>query len=108
MRTTVFSPHRQSVEHDCGEHTDYSGLKEDVASSDRKRAFTMTRPERCSQNQRVEMTAMICREHERPVCGEFLPARDCESMSDREVNSQHRKASLLRHALEQKSGRAPA
>ena len=61
----------------------------------------MTRPERCSQNQRVEMTAMICREHERPVCRQFLPARDCESMSDREVNSQHRKARLLRHAFEQ-------
>ena len=101
MRTTVFSPHRQSVEHDCGEHTDCSRLKEDVASGDRESAFAMTRPERCSQNQRVEMTAMICREHERPVCRQFLPARDCESMSDRKVNSQHRKARLLRHAFEQ-------
>src|SRR5882757_3709559 len=101
MRTTVFSPHRQSIEHDCGEHTDCSRLKEDVACRDWERAFAMTRPERCSQNQRVEMTAMICREHERPVCRQFLPTRDCESMSDREVNSQHRKASLLRHALEQ-------
>jgi hypothetical protein len=67
MRTTVFSPHRQSVEHDCGKHTDYSGLKEDIASSDRESAFAMTRPERCSQNQRVEMTAMICSEHEGSV-----------------------------------------
>src|SRR5262245_2551153 len=61
----------------------------------------MTRPERCSQNQRVEMTAMICCEHERPVCRQLLPARDCESMSDREVNSQYRKTRLLRYAFEQ-------
>src|ERR687891_196027 len=101
MRTTVFSPHRQSVEHDCREHTDCSRLKEDVACGDRESPFAMTRPKRCSQNQRVEMTAMICREHERPVCGKFLPARDCESMSDRKVNSQYRKARLLRDALEQ-------
>ena len=101
MRTTVFPPHRQSVEHDCGEHTDCSGLKEDVACSDRESAFAMTRLERRTKNQRVEMTAMICREHERPVCRQFLAARDCESMSDREVNSQQRKACLLRHAFEQ-------
>src|SRR5918996_3433519 len=100
MQTTVFPPHRQSIEHDCGEHTGCSGLKEDVACGDRESAFAMTRPERCSQNQRVEMTTMICREHERPVCGQFLPARNCKSMSDRKVNSQHRKARLLRHALE--------
>src|SRR5262249_4558112 len=60
MRTTVFPPHRQSVEHDCGEHTDRSRLKKDVACGDRKSAFAMTRLERCSQDQRVEMTAMIC------------------------------------------------
>src|SRR5213075_1716140 len=101
VRTTVFPPHRQSVEHDCGEHTDCSGLKEDVTCGNRESAFAMARPERCSQNQRVEMTAMICCEHERPVCRQFLPARDCESMSDREVNAQYRKASLLRHAFEQ-------
>src|ERR1044071_8605545 len=101
MRTTVFPPHRQSVEHDCREHTDCSRLKEDVACSDRESAFAMTRPERCSQNQRVEMTAMISREHERPVCRQFLPARDCESVSNRKVNSQDRKARLLRCAFEQ-------
>ncbi len=56
MGTAVFPPHRQSIEHDCGEHTDCSGLKEDVARSDWESAFAMTRLERCSQNQRVEMT----------------------------------------------------
>src|SRR5260370_7650986 len=101
MRTTVFSPHRQSVEHDCREHTDCSGLKEDVASSDRESAFAMTRPERCSQNQRVEMTAMICRQHERPVCGQFLPARNCDPMTDRKINSQYRKTRPLRPPLQQ-------
>src|SRR4029077_7837053 len=101
MRTAVFSPHRQSIKHDRGEHTNCRGFKEDVASGDRESAFTMTRAQRCSQNQRVEMTAMICREHERPVYRQFLPARDCESMSDREVNSKERKARLLRHAFEQ-------
>src|SRR6185312_15231039 len=101
MRTTVFSPHRQSIEHYCGEHADCCGFKEDVTCCDREGAFAMTRLERCSQNQGVEMTAMICREHERSVCRQLLPARDCESMSDREVSSQERKARLLRHAFEQ-------
>src|SRR5436309_14813236 len=101
MRPAIFPPHRQSVEHNCGEHTGCSGLKEDVACGNRESAFAMTRPERCSQNQRVEMTAMICCEYERPVCGELLPAHDCESMSDGKVNSQYGKAHLLRHAFEQ-------
>jgi hypothetical protein len=61
----------------------------------------MARLERCSQNERVEMAAMICGQDEGPVCRQFLPARDCESMSDREVKSQHRKTRLLRYAFEQ-------
>src|SRR5262249_26631979 len=101
MRTTVFPPHRQSVEHDRGKHTNHSRLKKDVACRDRESTFAMTRPERCSQNQRVEMTAMICRKHKRPVCRQFLTARNCESMSERKVNSQYRKARLLRHAFDQ-------
>jgi hypothetical protein len=101
MRTTVFPPHRQSVEHDCGEQTDCRGFEENVTCGDRESAFAMARLERCSQNQRVEMTAMICGEDEGPVYRQFLPARDCESMSDREVKSQHRKARLLGYAFEQ-------
>src|SRR5712691_2329370 len=100
MRTTVFSPHRQSVEHDCGEHTDRSRLKEDVACGDRESAFAMTRPERCSQNQRVEMTAMICRKHERPVWRQVFPAGYHESMRDGEISSQQRKTSVMRETLE--------
>src|SRR4029079_12994824 len=101
MRTTVFPPHRQGVEHDRGEHTDCSRLEEDVACGNRESAFAMTRPQRGSQNQRVQMTAMICREHERTVCRQFLPARDSEPVSDSKINPQRGKASLLGHALEQ-------
>src|SRR5215472_17339883 len=101
MRTAVFPPHRQSVEHDCREHTDCSRLKEDVACGDRESAFAMTRFERCSQNQRIEMTTMICCQHEGSVCRQFLPTQDCQPMSERKVNSQYRKARLLRHAFQQ-------
>ena len=75
-------------------------LKEDVARGDGKGAFAMAGSERRSKSQCVEMTAMIRREHKRPVCRQLLAADDRESMCDREVTSQQRKTSVMRKAFE--------
>ena len=61
----------------------------------------MTGSKRCSKSECIEMTAMIRNEHERPVRGQFLPARYRESVCDREISSQQRKASVMREAFEQ-------
>src|SRR5215472_18519220 len=101
MWPAVFPPHGQGVENNCGEHTDGSRLKEDVTCCDRKGAFAVSERKRSSQNQRVEMAAMIRREYKGSVLRQVLTVFNRESMSDREVNSQNRKPSLLRQTFEQ-------
>jgi hypothetical protein len=101
MRAAIFPPHWQSVEHDCRECAGHRALKENVARSDGKGALAMTGSKRCSKSECIEMTAMIRNEHERPVRGQFLPARYRESVRDREISSQQRKASVMREAFEQ-------
>jgi len=101
MRAAIFPPHWQSVEHDCRECAGHRALKENVACGDGKDALAMARSKRRSKNERIEMTAMIRNEHERPVRGQFLPARYRESVRDREISSQQRKKSVMREAFEQ-------
>src|SRR5512132_3771501 len=101
MRAAIFPPHWQSVEHDCRECAGHRALKENVAGGDGKDALAMARSKRRSKNKRIEMTAMIRNEHERPVRRQLFAAGDLESVRDREVSSQQRKTSVMREAFEQ-------
>jgi hypothetical protein len=85
VRAAILSPHWQGVEDDCRKRTRNGALKENVARSDRERAFAMPRYQRCSKREGVEMTAMIRCEHKRTVRRQLLTADDRQSMCDREV-----------------------
>ena len=91
VRATVFSPHRQSVKHDCRKRACYFRLEKDIASGNGKRAFSVAGNECRSKSQCVEMAAMIRREYKRPMRRQLLAADDRESMSDCEVTSQSAK-----------------
>src|SRR5437773_11708859 len=66
----------------------------------------MARSQCGAKSQRIEMTAMIRGDHERPVRRQLVAAFNCESMRDREISSQQQKTSLVRKAF-QKSALTP-
>src|SRR6266404_2542582 len=88
VRAAIFPPHWQRIENDCREGAGHSALKENVARSYRKGALAMAGNKRCSKSECVEMTAMICNEHKRPVRRQLLTADDLESVRDSEITSQ--------------------
>ena len=100
MRSAIFSPHWQRVEHDCRERAGHIALKEDVPRRDGESAFTMAGSQGGSKNQRVKMTAMIRCKHKRTVRRQLLAAFDRESMRDREISSQKQKTNFVREAFE--------
>src|ERR1043165_9377084 len=99
MWAAILSPHGQGVKHDCRKCACRFRLEEDVARGDGKGAFAMAGSKCRSEGQCVEMTAMICCEHKRPVHREPIAANDRYSVRNREITPDQRKTSMMRKAL---------
>jgi hypothetical protein len=101
MWSTIFSPHRQRIKGDCRKNTGRATLKENVSGSNRKRFFTVARRKRGNQGDRIEMAAVICREHERTASREVFSSFNRQTMRAGKIDSHYQKAEVVSETLEQ-------
>lgn len=97
----IFSPHWQSIEHDCRKNAGRFGLKKNIAGGDGKSAFTMSWRKCCAESERIEMAAMICRKDKWPMRRQILAACNRKAMGDGEVTPQQAKTEMMRNIFEQ-------